>query len=162
MATGLDTTKQVKQRKPRRSAAPTERTPADLFMRRVLRLPVYVPPGSADGARKAFQTSLIVATFRCLLMYVVFPFVLPALGLAKGVGPAIGLAINVVAMVCIVFSMRRFFRARPPEALAVHRPRRDGARVPRRARRPGPRRRPDLSAHRHEKRAISGLASDRR
>ena len=115
MATGLDTTKQVKQRKPRRSDVPTERTPADLFMRRMLRLPVDAPPGSAEGARKAFQTSLLVATFRCLLMYVVFPFVLPALGLAKGVGPAIGLAINVVAMVCIVFSMRRFFRADHPK-----------------------------------------------
>ena len=84
-------------------------------MRRVLRLPVDAPPGSAAGARKAFQTSLIVATFRCLLMYVVFPFVLPAVGLAKGVGPAIGLVINVAAMVCIVMSMRRFFRADHPK-----------------------------------------------
>ena len=81
MATGLDTTK---QRKPRRSAVPTERSPADLFMRRLLRLPVDAPPGSAEGARKAFQTSLVVATFRCLLMYIVFPFVLPALGAGEG------------------------------------------------------------------------------
>ena len=35
--------------------------------------------------------------------------------MAKGVGPAIGLAINVVAMVCIVVSMRRFFRADHPK-----------------------------------------------
>ena len=53
-------------------------------MRRILRLPVDGPPGSAAGARKAFQTSLIVATFRCLLMYIVFPFVLPAVGFAMG------------------------------------------------------------------------------
>ena len=112
MATGLDTTK---QRRARRSELPTTRTPADLFMRRLLRLPLDAPPGSAQGARKAFQTSLLVATFRCLLMYVVFPFVVPALGLAKGVGPAIGLVINVVAMVCIVLSMRRFFRADHPQ-----------------------------------------------
>ena len=112
MAPGLDTTK---QRRPRRSDFPTERTPADLFMRRLLRLPLEAPPGSAKGARKAFQTSLVVATFRCLLMHVVFPFVLPALGLAKGVGPAIGLVINVAAMVCIVLSMRRFFRADHPK-----------------------------------------------
>jgi hypothetical protein len=115
MATGLDTTTQVKQRRARRSDVPTERSGADLVMRRLLRLPVDAPPGSAQGARKAFQTSLIVATFRCLLMYVAFPFVLPALGLASGVGPAIGLAINLVAMVCIVLSMRRFFRADHPK-----------------------------------------------
>jgi hypothetical protein len=94
--------------------APT-RSSADVMMRRLLRLPVDAPTGSADGARKAFQTSLMVATVRCLLMYIVFPFVLPAIGVAKGVGPVIGLAINLVAMVCIVMSMRRFWRADHPK-----------------------------------------------
>ena len=111
MGAGLETTKRTR----RRPAAPTQRSGPDRVMRRILRLPVDAPPGSAAGARKAFQTSLIVATFRCLLMYVVFPFVLPAVGLAKGVGPAIGLVINLAAMVCIVMSMRRFFRADHPK-----------------------------------------------
>ncbi len=112
MATGIDTTSPARRR---RRAEPTTRTAADRVMRRILRLPVDAPPGSAAGARKAFQTSLIVATFRCLLMYIVFPFVLPAIGLAKGVGPAIGLVINIGAMVCIVMSMRRFWRADHPK-----------------------------------------------
>jgi hypothetical protein len=90
------------------------RSPADRFVRRILRLPVDAPAGTADGARKAFQTSLAVATVRCLLMYIVFPFVLPAIGLASDVGPAIGLAISVAAIVCIVMSMRRFWRADHP------------------------------------------------
>ena len=96
------------------AASPT-RSSGDVIMRRVLRLPVDAPAGSAEGARKAFQTSLMVATVRCLLMYIVFPFVLPAIGVAKGVGPVIGLAINAVAMVCIVMSMRRFWRADHPK-----------------------------------------------
>ena len=91
--------------------APVPRSAADRFARRVLRLPLDAPPGSAAGARQAFQTSLAVATVRCLLMYIVFPFVLPAVGLANDVGPAIGALINVAAIVCIVASMRRFFRA---------------------------------------------------
>jgi hypothetical protein len=90
------------------------RTPADRLMRRILRLPVDAPPGTAEGARQAFQTSLLVATVRCLLMYIVFPFVLPAVGLASDVGPAIGLAISAAAIVCIVLSMRRFWRADHP------------------------------------------------
>jgi hypothetical protein len=90
------------------------RSPADRFVRRILRLPVDAPAGTADGARKAFQTSLAVATVRCLLMYIVFPFVLPAIGLASDVGPAIGLAISAAAIVCIVMSMRRFWRADHP------------------------------------------------
>jgi hypothetical protein len=92
-----------------------QRSSADRVMRRILGLPVDAPPGTAEGARKAFQTSMMVATVRCLLMYIVFPFVLPALGIARGVGPAIGLAVNAVAMVCIVLSMRRFFRADHPK-----------------------------------------------
>jgi hypothetical protein len=94
-------------REPRRSRA-------DRVMRRILRLPVDAPAGTAEGARKAFQTSLLVATVRCLLMYIVFPFVLPAIGLASDVGPAIGLAISAAAIVCIVMSMRRFWRADHP------------------------------------------------
>jgi hypothetical protein len=90
------------------------RSRPDRVMRRILRLPVAAPAGTAEGARKAFQTSLLVATVRCLLMYIVFPFVLPAIGLASDVGPAIGLAISAAAIVCIVMSMRRFWRADHP------------------------------------------------
>jgi NADH:ubiquinone oxidoreductase subunit 2 (subunit N) len=86
-------------------------TPADRFMRRLLRLPLDGPTASADDARKAFQTSIAVATVRCLLMYIVFPFVLPAIGVAKGVGPVVGLVISVVAIVAISMSIRRFWRA---------------------------------------------------
>ena len=75
------------------------RSSADRFMRRLLRLPVDEPKASADLARKAFQTSLAVATVRCLLMYIVFPFALPLIGIAKGVGPWIGLVISATSWI---------------------------------------------------------------
>jgi hypothetical protein len=84
---------------------------ADRFMLRLLRLPVDGPKASTAEAQKAFQTSIMVATVRCLLMYVIFPFVLPAVGLASGVGPWVGLVISVVAIVAITMSIRRFWRA---------------------------------------------------
>lgn len=87
------------------------RSSSDRFMRRLLRLPVDAPKASANQARKAFQTSIAVATVRCLLMYIVFPFVLPLVGIAKGVGPWIGLVISALAIVCITMSIRRFWRA---------------------------------------------------
>ena len=87
------------------------RSAADTAMRRILRLDVNAPTATPDEARKAFQTSILVATVRCLLMYIVFPFVLPALGLATGVGPAIGLPIGLAAIVAITMSVRRFWRA---------------------------------------------------
>ena len=83
---------------------------ADLFMRRLLRLPEGKTSTAAE-ARSAFQKSLAFTTCRCLLMYIVLPFVLPAVGIARGVGPVIGIVIGVLAMISIVYSIRRFWRA---------------------------------------------------
>jgi hypothetical protein len=98
-----------------RTPIAAERSRGDRFMRRVLGLPVDGRRGTKADAEKAFQTSVAVAAVRCVLIYLVFPFVLPAIGVARGVGPAIGLVISVVAMVCIVFSMRRFWRSDHPK-----------------------------------------------
>lgn len=94
---------------------PSPRSNADRVMRRILRLPVDGRRGTPDEARKAFQTSVLVAALRCTLMYVVFPFVLPALGIAAGVGPVIGLVVNTVAMIAIVMSLRRYFGSDHPQ-----------------------------------------------
>lgn len=93
------------------SVTESGRSGADQVMRRILRLPVDAPRAGADEARRAFQTSIMVATVRCLLMYIVFPFVLPALGIASGVGPLIGIPISLIAITAIVMSVRRFWRA---------------------------------------------------
>lgn len=88
----------------------TSTTSADRFMRRLLRLPEGRTATAAE-ARSAFQKSLFISASRCLLMYIVFPFVLPVVGIARGVGPYIGVAIGLLAMVSIVYSIRRFWRA---------------------------------------------------
>jgi hypothetical protein len=86
------------------------RPPADRFMRRLLRVD-GAAPATAGEARKAFQTSVLVAAVRCLLTYIVLPFVLPVIGLAAGVTPIVGAIIGAIAVVCIISSMRRFWRA---------------------------------------------------
>jgi hypothetical protein len=83
---------------------------ADRFMRKLLRLPEG-KTATAEEARSAFQKSIFISAARCILMYIFFPFVLPLIGVAKGVGPVIGLIIGVLAIVSIVFSVRRFWRA---------------------------------------------------
>jgi hypothetical protein len=94
-----------------------ERSSVDRFMLRLLRLPEGQTSTKAE-ARSAFQKSLAISTCRCLLMYVVFPFVLPAVGIARGVGPIIGVAIGVLAIVSITYSIRRFWRAEHPQRWA--------------------------------------------
>ena len=137
MATGLDTNHQGRPTRRAPASQPATRSGADRFMRRLLRLPVDAPPGSAEGARKAFQTSLVVATFRCLLMYIVFPFVLP--GRRAGQGRRAGHRPG--------HQHRRdglhrdehapLLAGRSPQALVVRRPRRHRPGVPRGAGRPG-------------------------
>ena len=96
--------------------APLVRPPADQFVCRLLRLPVEKPPSRHHAARqaevhKAFSKSMLVSAARCVLTYLVLPFLAPLLGAAKGVGPWIGIPLGVVAIVFNVKSIRRFWAA---------------------------------------------------
>ena len=92
------------------SVVPKSTSSADRFMRRLLRLDEGTTSTAAE-ARSAFQKSLAFTTCRCLLMYIVLPFVLPLVGIAQGVGPIIAIPVGILAIVSIVYSIRRFWRA---------------------------------------------------
>ncbi len=83
-------------------------------MRQFLRVDQAQPATKAQ-AQSAFQTSMLVSSVRCLLTYIFFPFVAPALGMAASVGRPLGIAISLVAMVSITISMRRFWRSEHPK-----------------------------------------------
>lgn len=95
------------------SPAPPARSrpPADRAMRRVLRIDDRTAAGSRRDVHNAFSASLLVSATRCLLTYVILPFVAPAVGLAAGVGPWIGLPLGAVAVASNVLSIRRFWLA---------------------------------------------------
>jgi hypothetical protein len=80
-------------------------------MRRLLRLPTDAPVATEASARQLVETSLLISTARCLLTYVVLPFVAPIVGLAAGVRPVVGIVLGVVAIVANGASVRRFWRA---------------------------------------------------
>lgn len=110
MSTTADPPDEALQAPAAESTAAPSRTAADRFMRRLLRLEDGQTATAAE-ARSAFQKSLLFTTCRCLLMYIILPFVLPLVGIARGVGPVIGITIGLLAMVSIVYSIRRFWRA---------------------------------------------------
>ncbi len=83
--------------------------PADAFMRRLLR--VRTGEATREAAQKAFSTSILLSTVRCLLTYVILPLLKPVVDLSGGVGPVLGLVIGTVSAVAIVMSMRRFWAA---------------------------------------------------
>lgn len=59
-----------------------------------------------DPAR-SLHWSLLISGVRCTLTYVLLPFVAPLIGLAPGVGPAVGIPLALVALVANVLSIRR-------------------------------------------------------
>ena len=61
------------------------------------------------GAENALTLSLLFSGVRCLLQYALLPFLLPIVGIAADATAPLLLLINVIAMVSIFFSLRRFW-----------------------------------------------------
>jgi hypothetical protein len=90
---------------------PVRRPKADELMRRILRIDEQARRHTDDELRRGFSQSMLVSAVRCILTYLVLPFVVPLLGVAAGVGPILGIAIGVVAIVFNVRTIRRFWMA---------------------------------------------------
>lgn len=91
--------------------------PADQFMLRLLRLPED-DRSSEEEARTAFQTSIFISSVRCLLTYIVLPFIVPTFTFFATVARPIEVVVSIAALVSITMSMRRFWRARHPKRWA--------------------------------------------
>jgi hypothetical protein len=68
----------------------------------------------AEPAERVFSKSVVISGIRCLLTYVIFPFVAPVVGITSNTGAVIGVLIGIVAIVFNVLSIRRFFAADHP------------------------------------------------
>ena len=87
------------------------RPPADQAMRRLLRIDEQARRHTDDELRRGFSQSMMVSAVRCILTYLVLPFVAPLLGFAAGVGPIVGIVIGVVAITFNIRTIRRFWMA---------------------------------------------------
>jgi hypothetical protein len=92
-------------------AAPPTRSRADETMRRLLRVPDNQAPIDESETHRIFSASIFLSALRCLMSYIVLPVVLPAIGLARGVGPFIGVPIGVLALTFDYLGIRRFWLA---------------------------------------------------
>ena len=64
-----------------------------------------------EQPEKLFSQSILISGIRCVLTYVIFPFVFPIVGIASGVGSTIGLIVGTIAIAANLFSIRRFWKA---------------------------------------------------
>jgi len=67
--------------------------------------------GTTDQPERVFSQSIVISGIRCMLTYVIFPFVFPVVGITSGIGSSIGLIVGSIAIVANVFSIRRFWKA---------------------------------------------------
>lgn len=91
------------------------RTRLDRFVGRMLLVdlddqPVASTDSRAQRAERAFRFSLVFSGVRCTLQYAILPFVLPLIGIASDAATPIMLAVNIAAIVSIIFSLRRFWQ----------------------------------------------------
>jgi hypothetical protein len=94
------------------AVAPTrELSPLDLRMLRLLRLPPGPPTATERSARRVFEVSIYISAARCLLTYIVLPFIFPIIGVSTRATPAIGIPVSLIAIAADVTSIRRFWRA---------------------------------------------------
>jgi uncharacterized membrane protein len=61
-------------------------------------------------AENAFSMALVFSGIRCVLMYAILPFVLPAIGVAGNFSAIVDLLINGVAIFAIFYSVRTFWK----------------------------------------------------
>lgn len=83
--------------------------------------PAAVAPVAADAAAAStstsddadptgiFSKSILISAVRCVLTYVIFPWVMPIVGRTGDTGPQIGAVIGVVAIGFNIASIRRFW-----------------------------------------------------
>lgn len=65
---------------------------------------------SVKTAERAFGYSLLLSAVRCIIKYVLLPFVLPLIGIAGGLAIGITLVINVIAIISLIASVRTLWR----------------------------------------------------
>ena len=86
----------------------------DLIVARLLFVDVQPNPDTTKTnmqrrAERVFGLSLLFSGVRCVLQYVVLPFVLPLLGIASDAAVPLMLGISILAVLSIIVSLRRFW-----------------------------------------------------
>lgn len=65
---------------------------------------------ATQNAERAFSLSLLFSGVRCILQYVMLPFILPIIGIAGDFSVVISLIVNTMALAGIIYSLRTFFK----------------------------------------------------
>jgi O-antigen/teichoic acid export membrane protein len=95
------------------SATPVteQRTPADRFMRRLLRVGDVVDKNAILGARRNTTAAIVVSGIRCIITYLLIPILAPIVGLSGAASAPLTIALSVLAIYMGISGVRRFWIA---------------------------------------------------
>ena len=65
----------------------------------------------AGQPERLFSQSILISVVRCTLSYIVFPFILPVVGITSGVNSGVGFILSAIAIAANALSIRRFWLA---------------------------------------------------
>jgi hypothetical protein len=88
-----------------------ERTAADRFMRRLLRVGDVVDENAIFGARRSTTAAIVVSGIRCIITYLLIPVLAPIIGLSQAASTPLVIALSVLAIVMGISGVRRFWIA---------------------------------------------------
>ena len=71
-------------------------------------------PNSNTQSDPSFRVPLLISATRCMIQYVILPFVLPFMGMIGGAPAWLGLTFNAAAFVSLISSLRRIWQTRHP------------------------------------------------
>lgn len=80
-------------------------------MRRLLRVGDMVDKNAIFGARRSTTTAIVISGIRCMITYLLIPFLAPFVGLLDTFSVPITVALSVLAIVMGISGLRRFWIA---------------------------------------------------
>jgi hypothetical protein len=89
-------------------------TPADRFVLNLLRIGDAVDKNAIFGARRATTRAIVVSGIRCTITYLLIPLLAPLVGFLDSFGPAISIALCLIAIGMGISGVRRFWLADHP------------------------------------------------
>jgi hypothetical protein len=90
----------------------------DQWMRHILFISLSQRTNTHYKRTNVFGLALFLSATRCILQYVVFPFILPFLGLIGNIPVWLSLSLSGIAFVSLFTSLRRFWKANHPRRFA--------------------------------------------
>jgi len=80
-------------------------------MRRLLHVGDMVDKNAIFGARRSTTTAIVISGIRCMITYLLIPFLAPFVGLLDTFSVPITVALSVLAIVMGISGLRRFWIA---------------------------------------------------